>query len=65
MKPGELREWLETTGIDSDDAQSPFLIVRCAGSDEMQILDSRGKLFYYYAEYVERLTKPVGKNEGG
>ena len=65
MKPGELREWLETAMVDvtDKDAWSPFLIVRCAGSDEMQVLDSRGKIFYYYTESVERLTRLVNENE--
>ena len=67
MKPGELREWSENMkfNVTDRDAQSPFLIIRCTGSDEMQVLDRRGKLCYYYTENIERLTRLINENEGG
>lgn len=66
MKPGELREWLDAALVDVTglDATSPFLIVRCVGKDEVQVLGSRGKLSRYYAEIVGRLTRLVSENEG-
>ena len=66
MKPGELWEWQGTTTATTNDAVSPFLIIKL-DRDEVQVLDQKGKLHWYVEKVVSRLASQIKEHnsEGG
>lgn len=65
MKPGDLLEWdqekLDSGGysLKEHDAVSPFVVIELDEPD-VKVMDSRGKINIYTAEWIEPIARIIG-----